>query len=120
MKEELKQRKNAEGRARALMYLRECMDDKGTLNITKFRNLHRPEYSKLSTYFGSVDDAMAAVGAIKVTSQKTTPTLVQQLAYAYLQKESKIKHVAEIAREFNVSRAGMNQLFKRLEKLIDG
>lgn len=119
MKEELKQKRQEEGKARAIKYLKECMDENGTLNITKFRNMHRAEYSKLATYFGSVDNAIAEIGAIKITNQKTTPTLAQRLAYDYIKQETETRSVADMARQYGVSKPALNQLYHTLRKFIE-
>lgn len=119
MNEELKMKRKEEGKRRALEYLKQCIDTNGTLNITNFRNLHRAEYGKLASYFGSVDNAVAEAGAIKITTQKNTPTVMQRLAYDYICEQIKTKSIAELARKYNVSRATLNQLFKRLQNVIE-
>lgn len=118
MREEVKMKRIEEGRARAIKYMKECMDDRGVLDITAFRNMHRSEYSKLSTYFGSVENALKEVGAIKATSQKGAPTLCQKLAYDMIKEATKTKNIAQLAREYNVTRMALNQLYKQLEKII--
>lgn len=119
MKTELKNKRFEEGRSRVVKMLKECMDNDGVINITAFRNLHRTEYNKLSQYFGTIDAAIEEVGAVKILNSRNIPTLSQKLAYDRIKSMLEGKHtIASIAREYNVSRACVNQLFKRYQILI--
>ena len=117
-KEELRQKQIEEGRECTLKRMKECMDEDGVLDITAFRNMYKTEYNSLSRCFGSVDNAVKAAGAIKVTSQKKTASLCQKLAYNMIKESTKTKNIAELAREYGVTRAALNQLYKHLEKMV--
>jgi len=119
MKTELKTKRLEEGRSKVIKMLRECMDNDGVINITSFRNLHRTEYNKLSQYFGTIDAAIEEVGAVKILNSRNIPTLSQKLAYDMIKSMlDKGYTIASIARKYNVSRACVNQLFKRYQVLI--
>ena len=119
MKTELKNKRFEEGRNKVVKMLKECMDNDGVINITAFRNLHRTEYNKLSQYFGTIDAAIEEVGAVKILNSRNIPTLSQKLAYDRIKSMLDEKYtIASIAREYNVSRACVNQLFKRYQILI--
>ena len=118
MKAELKAKKFEEGRSKVIQMLKECMDVNGVINITSFRNKHRTEYNKLSQYFGTVDAAIEEIGAVKMLNSRNIPTLSQRLAYDMIKEMSKTYSVAEIARKYGVSRACVNQLYKRYNVLI--
>jgi transposase-like protein len=115
-----KQRKIEETKKQIINDMKSCMDSRGVLNITEFRNKYRKEYGKLPIYFGSVDKALEVVGAVKVTNQKNTPTFQMRLALDYLNLlTSQGNSVASIARKYGVSRANVNQLYHRLQKVIE-
>ena len=117
MKEELRKKRYTEMRSYLLRLLRECSQE-GVLNITTFRNLHKKEYGKLGSYFGSVSNALEEAGIIKVTSQKTSPTLIMKLAYNMIKEQNKDKSLAKIAADYQVSRAALSSLYQRLGNVI--
>ena len=70
---ETKIKKTEEWKMQIIKKMKKYIDDRGLLNISEFRNDNPKEYSKIPMCFGSVDNAVEVLGAIKLTNQKNTP-----------------------------------------------
>jgi hypothetical protein len=98
------------------------VDETNRIDISKFRAENASEYSLIPHYFGGVNKLINDQGWIKVIktyANGNKATLRDQLAYDMLKDLRKDKTLEEIAKTYNVSRAGINQLFKALEGNIN-
>jgi hypothetical protein len=116
---ETKIKKTEEWKMQIIKKMKGYIDDRGILNISEFRNDNPKEYSKIPMCFGSVDNAVEVLGAIKLTNQKNTPTLKMMLAYDYLELLVKQGNtMGSIAKKYDVSRANVNRLYTGLKKIL--
>ncbi len=108
-----------------LNIMKEYVDDGNCINISKFHTEHPKEYALLPHYFGSVNNAIAEGGWIKVTKpqHKGGKGMILRDALAYemlklMRNGGKIEKqtLEEIAGKYDVTRPAINQLFKALEK----
>lgn len=118
--DEVKTKKIEELKMQIIRKMKSCIDDRGVLNISEFRINNPKEYSKIPMCFGSVDKAMEVVGAVKLTNQKSTPTLKMMLAYDYIKLMiEQGNSLGAIANQYGVDRANINQLYNSLKKAIE-
>lgn len=119
MIEELITHTQKETKARILNSLRESIDSNNCIDIQKYRKEHKSDYSLISRYFGSIDNAVESVNAIKLTSYSKGGSLKDRLAYDMIcQKLEDQKSLASIADEYGVTRAALTYLFHTLETKI--
>lgn len=104
---------------RIIEVLRQSIDEKNCIDIGMFRKTHPNEYSLLNHYFGSVDKAIETVSAIKTSKTNQRVKLRDKLAYDRLIDLRRDNTLEMIAKQYDVSRPGVNQLLQTLKNTVE-
>jgi hypothetical protein len=108
-----------------LNLMKQYVDESNCIDISRFHSEHAKEYALLPHYFGSVNQAIAAGGWIKVSKpqHKGGKGMILRDTLAYemlklLRNGGKVEKqtLEEIAGKYDVTRPAINQLFKALDK----
>ena len=120
MKNEVKiTQKRKDTKERIIKSLRDSIDENNCIDIRKYRKQYKSDYSLISRYFGSVDNAVKSVNAIKLTNYSKGGSLKDRLAYDMIcSRLESHKSLSAIAKEYQVTRSAMNYLFHTLETKI--
>lgn len=120
MKNEVKiTQKRKDTKERIIKSLRDSIDENNCIDIRKYRKQYKSDYSLISRYFGSVDNAVKSVNAIKLTNYSKGGSLKDRLAYDMIcSRLENHKSLSAIAKEYQVTRSAMNYLFHTLETKI--
>jgi AraC-like DNA-binding protein len=111
--------KQKETKKRIIKSLTDSIDENNCIDIRKYRKQYKSDYSLISRYFGSVDEAVESVHAIKLTNYSKGGSLKDRLAYDMIC--SRLEHhksLSDIAREYGVTRSAITFLFHTLETKI--
>ena len=110
----------AHAKDRITQLLKDSMDEKNRLDISKFRKEYPSEYALLNNYFGSTKKALEAVGAIRINAYSKHGTLRDKLALDMLELYKKANWSFEaIGKEYGVTRSMTNALYKQLSLQIE-
>jgi hypothetical protein len=90
----------------------------GIFDITKFREENSKIYATIPYYFGSIDKMLTEFDLIKVQKTKNKVTIRNRLAYDHLKELRKKYTLEQIAKQYGVSRALINQQYQALELTI--
>lgn len=101
--------------------MKRYVDEDNCIDIAQFHVENQKAYSLLPHYFGSVNNAIADNGWIKITRPQhikiNTVSLSDQLAYDMLETmRNKGMTYEQIAGKYGVSKAAISQRHKALQK----
>lgn len=94
--------------------------ENNVLDITRFRKENPKLYAALPYYFGGINGLVEQLGVVKIqkSQQKNKVTLRNRLAYDMLVELRKSNTLEQIASNYGVSRALINQLYQALDLSI--
>lgn len=120
------QSKKEAKRLEIIKEMKKYSDNNGNIDLTRLRKENNKVYSKISYYFGSIDEALIECGLNAAYKSKneasgaplSRKTLRNALAYDMLVDLREKHTLEEIGNKYGCSRAYINQLYQSLHKIF--